>query len=285
MLDPSQNYQDHTQRFTKMAQWNKLFQRMLGNNEDIYEVQMLADKDGNIINSFGSSANIPIADGTVEGYSVRNIFGTTGGAANIVTTEFRTPWEEASNYTFPSSASTLSLVSSAIGDTTAVVLIQGLDENFLSVSETKTLTGTTPITTSNSYLRVNDMIIISGNATGNVTLGDGVNNYAVILAGNGRCQKAVYTVPAGYCFFLTRIDAFCTDANGGKAARFRNFLVSNNASARELRVADTTFFENMNIVRQAPFKYDEKTDIEMQLRSLSGSTFGSVFAEGILVQQ
>ena len=40
----------------------------------------------------------------------------------------------------------------------------------------------------------------------------------------------------------------------------------------------------MQILRQTPFKYDEKTDIEMQLRSLSGSTFGSIFAEGILVK-
>jgi len=41
----------------------------------------------------------------------------------------------------------------------------------------------------------------------------------------------------------------------------------------------------MSIYRQAPFKYDEKTDIKMQLLSLSGSVFGSVFAEGILVDE
>lgn len=79
------------------------------------------------------------------------------------------------------------------------------------------------------------------------------------------------------------LNAFCTDANGGKAARFRNFVA--NSAGRQLRVADTTFFDNMSIYRQAPFKYDEKTDIKMQLLSLSGSVFGSVFAEGILVDE
>lgn len=266
-----------------MAQFRRDSEVYLNNGNTIFEVVMLSDKDGNIINTFGSSSNIPIADGSVEGYSVRNIFGTTSGNANIVTTEFRTPWELASNYVFPSSASTMSLVSSSGSDTAVTVLISGLDENYLPISETQTLTGTTPITTNNSYFRINDMICTVGNAVGTITLSVGANVYAQIDVGNGRCQKAVYTVPAGYCFFLTRIDAFCTDANGGKAARFRNYLRS--ANGRELRVADTTFFENMNIMRQAPFKYDEKTDIEMQLRSLSGSTFGSVFAEGILVLQ
>jgi hypothetical protein len=266
-----------------MAIWNKLTQALRSNNDDLFEVVLVGDKDGNVMNSFGPSANIPIADGSVEGYSVRNIFGTTGGDAHIVTTEFRAPWEIAGTYVFPTSASTMSLVSTSTSDTAVTILILGLDENYNQISETRTLTGTTPLTTNNSYFRINDMITLSGNAVGDVTLSVGATVYSKIIAGNGRDQKAVYTVPAGYCFFLTRIDAFCTDANGGKAARFRNFLTSE--SGRELRVADTTFFENMNIIRQAPFKYEEKTDIAMQLRSLSGSTFGSVFAEGILVQQ
>ena len=225
---------------------------------------------------------VDIAKGVVMDASQRNIFGTTGGTANIVTTEFRTPWELASNYTFPTAAAQMSLVSTSASDTAVTVLILGLDADYNPISEVKTLTGTTPITTTNSYFRINDVVCTAGNAVGDITLSVGVNVYSNILAGTGRDQKSVYTVPKGYCFFLQRIDAFCTDANGGKAARFRNFLRSPNG--RELRVADTTFFENMQILRQTPFKYDEKTDIEMQLRSLSGSTFGSIFAEGILVK-
>ena len=226
---------------------------------------------------------LDIARGKVRHASVRNIFGTTGADADIVTTEFRTPWENASDYAFPSAASTMTLVSTSTSDTAVTVLIQGLDSSCDPISETQTLTGTTGITTDNSYYRINDMIITSGNAVGKITLSVGATNYSVIEIGTGRDQKAVYTVPNGYTFYLTRIDAFCTDANGGKAARFRNFLESENG--RELRVADTTFFENMQILRQAPFAYSEKTDIKMQLRSLSGSTFGSVFAEGILIKE
>lgn len=225
---------------------------------------------------------VDIAIGNVLDTDTRNIFGTTAAEANIVTTEFRSPWELDSNYVFPTAASQMSIVSTSLSDTAVKVLILGLDADYNPINEVVLLTGTTPITTTNSYFRINDLVCIEGNAVGDITLSVGATVYSKILAGNGRDQKAVYTVPAGHCFFLQRIDAFCTDANGGKAARFRNFLRS--ANGRELRVADTTFFETMHIMRQIPFKYDEKTDIIMQLRSLSGSTFGSVFAEGILVQ-
>ena len=225
---------------------------------------------------------VDIAKGVVMDASQRNIFGTSGDEEGIVTTEFRTPWELASNYTFPSAAAQMSLVSTSASDTAVTVLILGLDVHYNIIQETQTLTGTAPITTDNTYFRINDIVCVAGNAVGDITLSVGPNVYAKILAGTGRDQKAVYTVPKGYCFFLQRIDAFCTDANGGKAARFRNYLRSPNG--RELRVADTTFFENMQILRQTPFKYDEKTDIEMQLRSLSGSLSGSIFAEGILVK-
>ena len=226
---------------------------------------------------------INLARGLIKGASVRNIFGTTAGASNIVTTEFRTPWEVAGNYAFPSSALTMDVVSSSASDTAVTILIIGLDANYNTIQETLTLNGTTTLTTSNQYFRINDVITTVGNAVGDITISNSAVTYAKILAGTGRNQAAIYTVPAGHCFFLQRIDAFCTDANGGKAARFRNFIEASNG--RDLRVADTTFFENMNIQRQLPFKYDEKTDIALQLRSLSGSVFGSVFAEGILVNE
>jgi hypothetical protein len=86
-----------------------------------------------------------IARGLVRDASVRNIFGTTGGVASIVTTitdGFRVPWERESDYTFPPSATTMSLVSTSTSDTAVSVLISGLDSNYNQISETRTLTGT-----------------------------------------------------------------------------------------------------------------------------------------------
>ena len=47
-------------------------------------------------------------------------------------------------------------------------------------------------------------------------------------------------------------------------------------------VARTTFLSNMNIQRRLPFKYNEKTDIQFQLRTASGTHEMNVFGEGIL---
>ena len=51
-----------------MAIWNKLTQAYLQGNKTLFEAFNLADKDGNIINSFGVASNIPIASGDVDGF-------------------------------------------------------------------------------------------------------------------------------------------------------------------------------------------------------------------------
>ena len=51
-----------------------------------------------------------------------------------------------------------------------------------------------------------------------------------------------------------------------------------------LRVAETTFVNSMAITRVAPFKYSEKTDIQFQAKSSSGSNEVGIFAEGYLAR-
>lgn len=224
------------------------------------------------------------ARGLIKGGEVRNIFGSTPNDSTIVTTEFRTPWEFQSDYVFPPSALVMS-VTSDIGTTAddgVQVLILGLDADYLEIQEVATITNGVPYVTQ-PFFRVNDVITISGNATGNISVANTGTVYGYIAAGTGRDEKAVYSVPAGHCYYLYRIDAFATDSNGGKAAIFRNFV--NNKNNVSFRVADTEFFEHMPIQRRFPFKYDEKSDIKLQLKSSSGSIAGSIFAEGLLLNE
>ena len=80
-----------------------------------------------------------------------------------------------------------------------------------------------------------------------------------------------------------RIDAFCaTAAHNNREIFFRNFVCLE--SGVKLRVAETSFLDTMHIQRQIPFRYDEKTDIEFQLRGSSGSQYISVFGEGVLIK-
>lgn len=221
----------------------------------------------------------------VRGGSVRNIFGKALGVTSVVTTEYRSPWELASDYTFPPSALAMT-VASDVGDTSddgVTVLIQGLDANYNEISETATINNATPYVTG-AFLRINDAIVTNGNPAGNITISNSSVVYSKILIGTGKSQAAVFTVPANHCFYLYRINAFATDSNGGKAAFFRNF-VGNNVTGVNFRVAETQFYQAMEIQRRFPFKYDQKQDIKLQLKSSSGSIDGSVFAEGILLAE
>jgi hypothetical protein len=73
------------------------------------------------------------------------------------------------------------------------------------------------------------------------------------------------------------------DASAAKPGLFRNKVTLSNGTV--LRVADTPYLNQMNIKRDFPFKYNEKTDIELQVGTLSGSTYAGVFGEGIVVKE
>jgi hypothetical protein len=146
-----------------------------------------------------------------------------------------------------------------------------------------TLTGTSTVTTTKEFFRLNGAVILSGTNVGTIDIGDDLAGtptyYKGIRPGDGSCQDSFYTVPRGYQFLLYRIDAFSNDSTAAKPAVFRNFV--RNESGRLLNVARTTFFNNMNIQRQIPFVYQEKTDIQLQCATISGSHEIAVFAEGI----
>lgn len=219
---------------------------------------------------------LAISKGEVNGYSARNIFGYNP----LIGTTYMPAWENATAYTYPTAALTMT-VTSNVADNGVVILIAGLDANYNQISETVTLAGTA--TTVNQYFRINDVITISGNALNDITISNGGITYAKVRGGDGKNQASIYTVPAGYSFYLMRIDAFCaTAAQNNRQIFFRNLVCLPNGV--KLRVAETSFLEIMHIQRQMPFRYDEKTDIQFQLKGSSGEQFISVFGEGALVK-
>ena len=226
---------------------------------------------------------LQVARGKIKGATVINIFGHN----NSQGTDFRTVWEKSDTTGLLKPASALQMtVTSDIGDTSddgVIIRVIGLDANYDVIAENVTLNNATPPITTNSFLRINTVVTISGNATGNVSVSNGGNEYAHILAGTGKNQASIYTVPAGSSLYLYRIDGFMNDAASAKSGEFRN--KSTLPSGVILRVADTPFINQMNIQRRVPFKYSEKTDIEFQIRSLSGTNYAGVFGEGIEIKE
>jgi len=219
---------------------------------------------------------LSIAQGEVRGHTVRNMF----GYQEAVTTAFIPAWEFTTGYTYPSSALLMSVSSNNAGDNGSLVKIIGLDANYDPVEDTVTLPGTT----TQGFFRINDVIFLGiGGNLGLITVANGGTNYAGIRAGDGRNQASIYTVPAGKCFFLYRLDAFSADSTAAKPGLFKNLTIT--STGQVFDVARTTFYSNMNIQRRMPFKYDEKTDIQLQLSTFSGTHEMNIFAEGVVVDQ
>ena len=219
-----------------------------------------------------------VSEGVISGSQVRNIFGWQSST----TTSFIPLWENATAYTYPGSALTMTVTSASATDDGGTVTIIGLDASYNVITDTVTANNAVAPTTSIGFYRINDVIFSksTGANAGDITISNGGTTYAKILTGVGRNQASIFTVPAGKSFYLYRIDAFSNDSTAAKPGLFRNYVQYN--TGQIYVVARTTFTNNMNIQRRIPFKYNEKTDIQFQLSTGSGTHEMNVFGEGIL---
>ena len=226
---------------------------------------------------------LQVARGLVTGASVVNIYGYQPS----VGTTFIPVWENATTYTYPGSASTMLLYSSSASDTTVSVLISGLDASYNNLSETKVLTnGTTGVTTANSYLRINTITVTgSNNAVGTLYLSNAgkTTTYAQITAGNGKNQAMIYTVPNGYTFYLTRVNAY-TNQVGNLSSSYCTYRVfTQNSSGLITILLQAPFGNNYTSYRVAPRAYAAKTDIQWQANTPSSTAAVGIAVEGILI--
>src|SRR5210317_1100692 len=191
--------------------------------------------------------NLQVSRGLIRGSVARNIF----GYQVAVTTSFIPAWEFASVYAYPGSAITMTVTSASSSDNGKTLLIQGLDANYVEISDIVTINGGGDINTNIPFFRINDVILTSGATNvGLITIqntGKTVK-YAGIRAGDGRNQASIYTVPANKEFYLYRIDAFSNDGVSAQPGLFRNF--SQSSTGQQYIVARTTFYNQMNIQRQ-----------------------------------
>ena len=218
-----------------------------------------------------------IVKGNIWNESSVNIFGFN----REVGTAFETVWNDGGPYVYPASALAMSVVSTSAADTMDV-LISGLDINYNAITETVTLTGTSAVTTSTDFFRINTAIILSGSNVGNITISNSGTKYAFIETDLGTTQSSVYTVPAGHSLYLFRIDANSATANGQKYLFIRNVVTT---GGRTLRVSEATFSTSqVSYDRQVPFKIVEKSDFHFEAKSSSSTNEISIFMEAILVR-
>lgn len=159
---------------------------------------------------------LQVARGQIQGHSNVIVFGYNPD----VDTSEETVWPDGGLIQHPTVASVLKVSSSSTDDASAgtgarTVFIEGLDGDYDVVSETVTLNGQTAVNTTNSYLYVNQMYVVttgSGDANaGNINIGTGVVTagvpatlYDLIATGYNQRTTGHYCVPAGYTGYMVQ---------------------------------------------------------------------------------
>ena len=297
--EPSIQYSVQNQRQILEAintikdQLNFGYQQDLVNEQAAFLQFMYGNQSGVFNPAYATPGNIPyylaVAQGLIPNTSQVNIF----AFSDSVKTTFYTLWEltGTTQYAFPASAVTMTLAStSALDNTRATILINGIDSSWNLISETIALNGTSNVTTVNSYLRINNMIMTStgtGQTTnvGTITAKNSGITYSVISIGVGRSQAAVYSVPNGYTMYITSINAFNGDAAPGNAINYQVKTINNaQTNPVTLTVLQTAWDQRYQVIRNNPFPYTQKTDIQWQYSTASGTHSVGLILQGLLVK-
>ena len=223
---------------------------------------------------------LQVARGLVGGHTSLNIAGyqaSVGGS-------FIPVWENATAYVYPSAADQMRLWSSSASDTNVLIRINGLDANYAMISEDLLLTnGTTGVLTVNSYFRINGINVIDGvNPVGIINVGNSgkTQQYAEIAIGAGTSSMTIYTVPAGYTFYLAKVNAYTHQGNN-QNCNYRSYTINPSGIVRAvLQVPFAVEYISEKTVHRP---YTEKTDIQWQCSS-SGTSEVGMQIEGILVK-
>ena len=248
-----------------MAQWNKDAQAFRAQDTTNFEVVMIADEDGNPINSFGAASNIPIAGGQIAGYNYVHKFGANTDLANG---SYEAIWDGNSAYpwaTLDTAATTLTTNADVLNNG-AEVTIQGLNENWELTTEVLTLDGTAQ-TTQTLWKRVFRAFCSGSQALGaDFTLSKGAVVVLKIQIAHQQTLMSVYTIPAGKSGYLFNLNV----------STLKNEEITVRVSFRQ----EGKVFRTQHIAQVAGVNYDhtftvplympEKTDI--QLEALAGSS-------------
>ena len=227
--------------------------------------------------------DLQVSRNQIMGHALQNIY----GFQPAVTTTNIPLWENAAAYVYPVAATSMNLVSTNAADT-ATITISGLDANFKPITEAVVLNGTTAVATINAFIRVNSMQVSVGSLTnpaGTITLKDPTNTttYAQINTGIGRTQMSIYTVPAGYTFYLIRVD--CNSSFNGNNANYVTYKNYNISSTGVVTVTQQSPFTAWyHAQRVMPRAFAEKTDIQFQFQTSAGTAAVNCSVEGWLIK-
>ena len=254
-----------------MAQYSVGRSKHYGNgNNDIHEVVMLADQAGNIINSFGSASNIPIAAGDVEGYSHINKFGATDG--DVTAGSIWDGNDGTAVYPYPANG-VISVTSTA--NSGADVYVEGLDADYNLQNETVAIGSSGSLT----FSRIFRAYMVDTNNDADVTINQDGGIAAKIIEDNGQTLMSVYTVPAGKTAYLMKLQLGSDKASTNSAMKY-SLMAKEILDGGVFRIKGQFHSAGgQNIITEypVPLRFPEKTDIRIDVIAAQQSTCSATF--------
>jgi hypothetical protein len=167
------------------------------------------------------------------------------------------------------SGGTLSCVSASASDTGTLEIVGLRTGDWAEITETVTMTGTTPAVTTNSFIRINSVHYSSNvpNA-GEIHVNRNGTCVGHLDVGNGFAQMAQYTVPAGHTAYILSGTANIGKGNDGTGKfKYRPYGGSFQTAMIFMLYQSTFHFDF-----KAPLVIPEKTDIDVTLVASNSNT-------------
>jgi hypothetical protein len=239
---------------------------------------------------------LQVARGQIQGHKSLFKFGINGD----VGTSLETVWAQGGTYAYPTSASVMKISSSSASDASAgtgarTVAIFGLDADYNEINETVTLNGQTSVDTTNSFLRISRMYVVTAGSgataagtiyagTGTVTSGVPAVVYGTIAIGANQTQMSLWTVPAGYTLYLMGVFYTSGNATANAWTIFQMNQRPLGGVFRQQTSARVAGNGDFVLDLHTPLVFAEKTDIEIRAFASAGTSNVSAEFEGIYIK-
>ena len=215
--------------------------------------------------------NFQIARGLIRGASHINKFGYNSS----VGATFETVWDGSNLYTYIGTAGTALVTSSNTSDdNNGTVEIQGLDANYNVQTVTATIGGSA---TTETFIRVFRVKMLTANTgtsnVGTITVTVDSTAAAKISPTKGQTLMAVYTIPAGKKGYLLKLQGNLEKA---KESEFQ-LMARPFGGAFNIKGKFGSSGDVVNYDYPVPLEFDEKTDIEIQVRAGATTAAGALF--------
>jgi len=217
---------------------------------------------------------IDIARGIVLGTSSINKFGYHG--ADVSSSTVETVWDGNGTteiYPYPVAGQLVIAGATNTDDDGELVEVQGLDTEYNLQTEQVPVGGAGAKT----FLRVFRAFMVSTENSQDILISLNANLAAIIIEGVGQTQMAVYTVPAGKTGYLTKIHGSSDRSNGSPAVQFRLKTRELDSPFRIKGTYGTAGGNQFDYEYSVPLKFDEKTDIRVDVVSSAACKCGAIF--------